>query len=123
MPAIRYCYCYWRYEFKENKINLNVYLKNIDLFLIYTEIKKNELYTENQQQINSGITIDFLYNWKLYLSGVLDLKNNNRFLESQVALRYSGNCTFWQLTYKSTNPLTETNRNKSIDFSFGIKFK
>lgn len=111
------------YTFKENKINLNVYLKNIDLFLIYTEIKKNELYAENQQQINSGITINFLYNWKLYLSGVLDLKNDNRFLESQVALRYSGNCTFWQLTYKSTNPLTETNRNRSIDFSFGIKFK
>ncbi len=111
------------FSFKKNELNLNFSIRDFGLYLIYLEMDKNALYTANQEQLNSGIYFKFLNKWKISFSGTMDLNNDNRLIESKAALEYSGNCTFWEINYRNTNPLTQTTRNTSINLTFGIKFK
>jgi len=111
------------YIFKKNEINLNFNMNDFGAYLIYLEMDKNALYTDDQEQLNSGVYFKFLRRWKISLSGTVDLNHDNRLLENKAALRYDGGCTFWEIDYRTINPMTETERNTTIDFTFGIKFE
>jgi len=109
-------------KFKKNEIMLNYNIDWLNMFATYIDMDKNLLYTEKQRQVNSGFIFSILGKWKLALSGILDIKNKSRLLESKIGLIYDGGCVKWELGYTRTNPLTETDRNTSINFSFLIKF-
>ncbi|HSQ98170.1 MAG TPA: LPS assembly protein LptD [Rickettsiales bacterium] len=111
------------FTFKKNEVTLNFNVKDFDFYLTYLDMKKNILYSTNQRQLTSGIYFKILHRWRISLSGTLDLKNNDRLLKSEATLRYSGNCTFWEINYVNTNPSTETDQNTTIGLTFGIKFR
>ncbi|MDD2840180.1 MAG: LPS assembly protein LptD [Rickettsiales bacterium] len=110
------------YIFKKNEVNLNFNMNDFGVYLIYLEMDKNALYITDQEQLNTGVYFKFLRRWKASVSGTVDLKNDNRLIENKAALRYSGDCTFWEIDYRTVNPLTQTTQNTTIDFTFGIKF-
>ncbi len=110
------------FKLKKNEISLNFDLDNINFYIGYTDMEPNILYDRKQKQINTGVQFTFLKKWTIVASGVVDLKNDNRFIDSKIALIYDGGCTRWELRYTNYNPLSQTDRNTSLDFNFTIKF-
>lgn len=110
------------FKIKREELTTNLNFKYLNLYLSYTNLKPSLFNIEKQKQINSGILITLFDKWKLNFSGIIDLKNNNRLLESEIGLLYDGGCTKWEIVYNNSNPLTETERNTSINFNFIIKF-
>ncbi len=110
------------FNMKKNELSLGFNINNLGMYFGYVDMDPNILYPTKQRQINSGIDFTFLKNWKIVASGILDLENDNRFIESRASLIYDGGCTRWELRYTNYNPLSETDRNTSIDFSFTVKF-
>lgn len=111
------------FTFKKNEVSLNFNITDFELYLTYLDMEKNALYSTDQQQLTSGIYFKFFNRWRISLSGTLDLENDDRLLKSEAGLRYSGDCTFWEINYINTNPLTETDQNTTIGLTFGIKFR
>ena len=110
------------FKIKKDELTTNLNFKYFNLYLTYTNIKSSLFNAEKQQQINSGILFNIFDKWKLDLSGIMDLQHNNRLLESRIGLLYDGGCTKWEISYSNSNPLTETEKNTSINFNFIIKF-
>ena len=110
------------FNFKKNEIGINFDIDWFSAYAIYIDMDKNFLYEERQKQINSGFMLTIFKKWKFALSGILDIENDNRLLETKAGLIYDGGCTTWDLTYSRYNPLSETDKNTSISFNFSIKF-
>ncbi len=111
------------FKLKRQEIIGNANFKHLNLYFGYSEIQPSLSITNTKEkQINSGIFFTLYKEWKMRMSGILDLKHNNRFLESEIALIYDGGCTEWEISYSNYNPLTETERNTSLSFNFNFKF-
>ena len=110
------------FKLEKSELLLNFNFNNISLYSGYIEMEPNILYYKKQKQTNSGISISFLEKWTFYINGIVDLENDNRFLETMTGLVYDGGCTRWELRYKTTNPLTETEKNSSLNFDIRIRF-
>ncbi len=110
------------FNFKKNELTLNFNIDWLNVYATYIGMDKNLLYEEEQKQINSGFILTIFGKWKLALSGILDIENDNRLLETKAGLIYDGGCTTWELSYTKYNPLSETDKNTSISFNFSIKF-
>ena len=109
-------------KLQKNKVNLNFNTNNFNFYIGYNDMEPNILYLTRQQQINGGFELKFFKKWTIGSYGIVDLRNDDRLLDSGAFLSYNGGCTSWDLRYENYNPLSKTNRNISIDFSFRIKF-
>ena len=109
-------------DLKGEELTANFNYKILNLYLTYVNIRPTLNGINKQKQVKSNLSLSLYDNWKIKLSGVLDLEHDNRLLESEVGLIYDGGCTMWELVYSNSNPLTETEKSNSINFNFVIKF-
>ena len=109
-------------DLKGEELTANFNYKILNLYLTYVNIRPTLNGINKQKQVKSHLSLSLYDNWKIKLSGVLDLEHDNRLLESEIGLIYDGGCTMWELVYSNSNPLTETEKSNSINFNFVIKF-
>ena len=110
------------FKFKKNEVNLNLNTSIANMYLIYTNLDTDFFNNETQNQIKSGILFTIFKKWKFDISGTVDIENNNRIAQSDLGFIYDGSCVLWKVYFSNYNPLSETSKNTSINFSFTIKF-
>jgi len=115
--------------FKKHEINLNINFSDTRLYLVYTKlngeiaqyVSRDTWQDSPRKQINIGTDFNLFNRWKFNISFIMDMENENKIMQSNVGISYDGGCTFWRFYYSNTNPISETERNTSIKFEFGIK--
>ena len=107
---------------KKNELNFNLDYDKINIYIVYSQLKKDIISNYPLKQTNIGIIYDITEYYKLKFDMIMDIENNNRLLETDFNIIYDAECVRWELALGQDNPLTKTKKNTSIHFNFIVKF-